>query len=380
MATSPPVTEPKLPPPAQKLSLELGGDAVSRALDFSSTVSVGASEGACSAGAPMTNNPRHSGALAQASEQIQELSDATVQLEDELLEKISRLGEAEELVRVKQALLDDQDAIHKQRREEWASDLRIERTARAEAEDATARLISERQMLAGDVDRLRAELRRWEAKYQRAVAEGKHALAVAQAAADSAARQNAGRQDELRQALKECEEDRINGASQAELALRSAAQEHEAMGAAVAARDVSLQNYKHELERSRHTQARAEAASVQAAESLEAARAELQERVAFERGERIKLERKNEKLSKALRLERTRRMGCPVCRRNTERWQATPTAAAPTAEAPGGGEARAGVEVGSAIVVSDSEARRLLGVRPTAGVAEVKQAYRREVL
>lgn len=150
----------------------------------------------------------------------------------------------------------------------------------------------------------------------------------------------------------------------------------------------------------RRGQVAAESARQGAESKLGGAQEEMQKRIGFERGERLKLERRVEKLSKALRLERTRRAACALCRHTAARGAAheQPSAAAAAAPRPrtAGGDSSgtrgvpaAGTGMASARLsfspspsapLTARDARRLLGVPEGASVAAVKQAYRRAVL
>ena len=107
---------------------------------------------------------------------------------------------------------------------------------------------------------------------------------------------------QLRDALRECEDDRLQAERHAAAALQQAAQEHEALDQALGAKIEEISAQRKAIAAAEAAQAAAEGRATTAEAGVAAAHQELQERIAFERAERIKLERKNEKLSKALRL------------------------------------------------------------------------------
>ena len=107
---------------------------------------------------------------------------------------------------------------------------------------------------------------------------------------------------QLRDALRECEDDRLQAERHAAAALQQAAQEHEALDQALGAKTEEISAQRKAIAAAEAAQAAAEGRAATAEAGVAAAHQELQERIAFERAERIKLERKNEKLSKALRL------------------------------------------------------------------------------
>ena len=107
---------------------------------------------------------------------------------------------------------------------------------------------------------------------------------------------------QLRDALRECEDDRLQAERHAAAALQQAAQEHEALDQALGAKIEEISAQRKAIAAAEAAQAAAEGRAATAEAGVAAAHQELQERIAFERAERIKLERKNDKLSKALRL------------------------------------------------------------------------------
>lgn len=375
MAASPPFSEPKLPGADQpyshldhvmkaqrKKKTDAERDAVARKL-FDS---------------PRGQEPPASGGSDEVEQRLHTLDELAQQLEQELREQRAARQGVEELLDVERALAASAAEVHAQELQDERRGNAEERGARQRAEAALASSLSERALQRSQLNEAQSTAQRWEAECGRVAAQSEVELAKFRARQDQDVCRRGDQADQLREALRECEDDRLNAARHASAALEQAATEHDALQQALAAKIAQCETQQSELVKANAAKAGAEDLAATAQAGVEAAHEELKERIAFERGERIKLERKNEKLSKALRLERTRRAGCPVCRRNycgdDKEAVVTP------AESPGAGANPQHQHHLTPTTLSEAEARRVLGVALDASIAEVKAAYRQCVL
>lgn len=313
---------------------------------------------------------------------LQVLSELSKQLEHEIREERSARQGVEELLQVERALAASASDVHAQELEDAKRCAAEERAARKRAEEALAKCLGERALQSSRTAEAHSTAQRWEAECGRVAAHAEAELGKFRAMYDEELRRRALEADQLRDALRESEQRELATEQRASAALEQAATEHDDLQQALAAKTAQVEVQQNELATARSAQASAEERAETAQAGVEAAHEELKERIAFERGERIKLERKNEKLSKALRLERTRRAGCPVCRRN----YCGGDSSAPANQ--DGSGSRPGSSGASAVrehhlaptTLSEAEARRALGVELNATIAQVKAAYRQCVL
>ncbi len=330
-------------------------------------------------------SPRGDKPAADESElekRLQVLSELSKQLEHEIREERSARHAVEELLEVERALAASAADVHAQELNDAKRRVTEELAARKRAEGALAKCLGERTLQSSRTAEAHSTAQRWEAECGRVAAHAESELAKFRAMYDDELRRRASEADQLRDALRECEQCQLAAEQRSSAALEQAATEHDDLQQALAAKTAQAEVQQSELAAARSSQASAEDRAETAQASVEAAHEELKERIAFERGERIKLERKNEKLSKALRLERTRRAGCPVCRRN----YCGGDASAPANQ--DGAGSRLDSSGASAVrehhlaptTLSEAEARRALGVELNATIAQVKAAYRQCVL
>jgi hypothetical protein len=247
---------------------------------------------------------------------LQVLDQLAQRLEAEVREQRAARQGVEELLEVERALAASAAEVHAQQLDDQRRRVTEEHGARKRAEDALARCLGERSLQSSRVTEAQSSAQRWEAECGRVAAQSEAELAKFRAVHDQELRRRGDEADQLRELLREWEERQQDTEHHAAAALDQAATEHDALQQALAAKTAQTEAQQSALAAAKASQASAEDRAATAEAGVEAAHEELKERIAFERGERIKLERKNEKLSKALRLERTRRAGCPVCRRN----------------------------------------------------------------
>lgn len=329
-------------------------------------------------------SPRGDTSAPEASEmeqQLQALSDLSQQLEHEIHEERSARREVEELLEVERALAASTADVHAQQLDDAKRCEAAERAARKRAEQTLAKCVGERTLQGSRAAEAQSSAQRWEAECGRVAAHAEAELANFRALHDKELTRREIELDQLRVALRECENRLLVSEQHSSAALQQAATEHDALQRALAVKTSQADVQQQELAAARSAQAAADDRAATAQAGVEAAHEELKERIAFERGERIKLERKNEKLSKALRLERTRRAGCPICRRN----YCGDDSASTTQD---GAASRLGSSGASAVrghhlaptTLSEAEARRTLGVELNATIVQVKAAYRQHVL
>ena len=325
-----------------------------------------------------TPAPNEEGELEKRLEVLSELSK---QLEHEIREERSARREVEELLEVERALAASAAHLHAQQLDDAKRCAAAERAARKRAEEALAKCLGERTLQSSRTAEAQSTAQRWEAECGRVAAHAEVELAKFRALHDEELRRRASEVDKLRDALRECEQRQLFTEQRSSAALEQAATEHDDLQQALDAKTAQAEMQQSELAAARSARASAEDRAATAQAGVEAAHEELKERIAFERGERIKLERKNEKLSKALRLERTRRAGCPVCRRNYCGDASGSANQDGTSSRPGTSDASAVREHHLApTTLSEAEARRALGVELNATIAQVKAAYRQCVL
>ena len=317
----------------------------------------------------------------ELEKRLEILSELSKQLEHEMREERGARRRVEELLEIERELAASAARMHVQHLDAAKGCAAAERAARKRAEEALAKCLEERTLQSSRTAEAQSTAQRWEAECGRVAAHAEVELAKFRALHDEELRRRASEVDKLRDALRECEQRQLVTEQRSSAALEQAATEHEDLQQALAAKTAQAEVQQSELAAARSARASAEDRAATAQAGVEAAHEELKERIAFERGERIKLERKNEKLSKALRLERTRRAGCPVCRRNY-------CGDASVSANQDGANSRPGTSDASAVwehhlastTLSEAEARRALGVELNATIAQVKAAYRQCVL